>query len=71
MHDDTVAPIAAEAAADAGGPSVVEEHESIEVEEPQVVDEVEHAAGGLVDQAGDDMAAHPGSVAAHSTSGGF
>ena len=71
VHDHTLAPIEAEAAADAGGPAVVEEHGGIGVEEPQVVDEVEHATGGLVHEAGDDVAAHPGSVADHPAPAAF
>jgi len=59
VHDHTLAPLEAEAAADAGGPAVVEEDEGVGVEEPQVVDQVEHATGGLVHEAGDDVAAHP------------
>jgi hypothetical protein len=67
VHGHTLASLEAEAAADAGGPAVVEEDEGIGVEEPQVVDEVEHATGGLMHEAGDDVAAHPGSVADHPT----
>jgi len=59
VHDHTPAPVEVEAVADAGGPAVIEEHDGIGVEERQVVDEVEHAPGSPVHEAGNDMAAHP------------
>ena len=59
MHHHTLAPVEVEAVADAGGPAVIEEHDGLGVQEPQVVDEVEHAPGSPVHEAGNDMAAHP------------